>query len=448
MRPDPARLFPGIDFSSRNSVLAAVSGGSDSLGLLVLLKDFLDRHHPGIRLTAVTVDHRLRPESGEEARGVGEICSRLGVEHGIRTWRDEKPSSALSAAARDARYNLLAEAAHDAGADIVFTGHTMDDQAETVGMRSARAKAGSGRGAAGMAVETLFDDRVWIVRPLLSTRRVELRELLVERGISWFDDPSNRDRKYERVRMREELEHASVEDIAGEAAAAGERRRDLGERVALLVDKYARRISPGLFRLERGFAAGDNREATRYALRILLAVTGGTEYLPDEARAAGLLDAMVGLPMRATLSRAVIDGRKDAIYLRREARGLPAREIGPAPMLWDGRYRISGSGTGADLHVAAIGNETVPDMEQMPPGVPENLARTAFSVQPGLWRGGVFLGPATAETAARHGVSAAATTGPWARFLPGFDLAAVQAARRLVGAAELPCSPLRKHIAV
>src|SRR5690606_12902459 len=152
------------------------------------------------------VDHGLRAEAAAEARQVAAISERLGVSQAIRTWTGDKPASGISQAARLARYGLLAAAATEAQTDLVLTGHTMDDPAETVAMRRARGDAHADRrGLAGMARATLFEDRVWIVRPLLAQRRHALRAMLAGLGEAWIDDPSNEAETSERVRTRRAL---------------------------------------------------------------------------------------------------------------------------------------------------------------------------------------------------------------------------------------------------
>src|SRR5690606_34084152 len=119
-------------------------------------KAHIDKAAPDCRLIAATVDHGLRPASTGEAAAVGELCRNLGIEHEVLDWSGDKPSRGIQAAARLARHRLLADFAASRGAFAVFTGHTHDDQAETILMRAER---GGGRGSAGIPPATLYDGR-------------------------------------------------------------------------------------------------------------------------------------------------------------------------------------------------------------------------------------------------------------------------------------------------
>src|SRR5690606_5244070 len=197
-------------FERVKAVIAAVSGGSDSLGLLFLLRDYLATLQEPPQLIAVTVDHRLRAESEAEARNVGRLCRQYGIEHRVLVWDEAKPASGLAAAARTARYRLLVQAAHEAGAGIIATGHTEDDQIETFLMRKERSAHAEARGLAAMSSRSWLegmglDGSIELDRPLLSVSRTALRDELRGRGIQWVDDPSNANTQYERDRKSTRL---------------------------------------------------------------------------------------------------------------------------------------------------------------------------------------------------------------------------------------------------
>jgi tRNA(Ile)-lysidine synthase len=440
---DLLKSFSTLDLTGRHAIVAAVSGGSDSVALLLLAKAWLETSFPAVRLVAVTVDHRLRQESAAEARDVAALCARHGIAHRIMHWEGDKPASGVSAAAREARYRLLAEAARSAGADIVLTGHTLDDQAETVAMRRAR---GEGRGLAGMAPATLFEGRTWLVRPLLGARRHALRDFLRAHETGWVDDPSNTNTSYERPRVRaglaaegEQRELLAVMDLAQRNRVA------LGARAATLLRETAALAAPGLIRLQPHFAAAVDVDAGIYALRILLAVCGGAAYLPDEDRSGELFRRLGSGPLRATLSRTVVDARKDGIFLRRESRGLPAAAPIVDGMVWDGRYRLFCPEVPVGLTIAPLGAAYARKAALPHPDSPQSLVGAALALQPALWSGEECLGPATGDGARARGIKAVPVAAPWAHFLPSFDIAIVQALAELLGCEAVPSLPFVGH---
>ena len=193
----------------------AVSGGPDSLALLLLAAGA----RPGM-VEAATVDHALRPQSRAEAEMVAAVCTRLGVPHSILTiaW-PKAPSSNLQAQAREKRYELLGQWAAERGIAAVATAHHLDDQAETLLMRLAR---GAGIGGLGsVRTRRPLAEGADLIRPLLGWRKSELIALVKAAGLKPVDDPSNRDPRHDRVRMREWLKRADwaePERIAASAA--------------------------------------------------------------------------------------------------------------------------------------------------------------------------------------------------------------------------------------
>ncbi|MCB1454520.1 MAG: tRNA lysidine(34) synthetase TilS, partial [Rhizobiaceae bacterium] len=407
-------------------VMLAVSGGSDSMALMQLFAGYARRAFPSLRLVAATVDHGLRKEATAEARFVADAAAQLGIEHRTLAWEGTKPATGLMEAAREARHRLLAQAAREAGSDLVLVAHTMDDQAETVAMRSMRGPGG--RGSAGISDATFYDGAIWFARPLLGKRRAELREALVLGGVSWVDDPSNEDVRYERVRVRAELRDEDVEAACVAAGAAAERRAVLGEAAADLIARFASMPMPGLIRIEPAMLAAPDRNAAIYALRILLATAGGQAHLPDEARAAEAFVALAQGRARLTLSGTVAERSKSGVYLYRENRNLPAR--GDTFAIWDGRYRVT-LPNNAGTAIGQPNRDTVETrLEGAPDDVPLRLARSAVARLPAVWRGEECLGLAGAV----EGTTCEPVVSPWARYLPSFDVAPARAVSMLIGA--------------
>lgn len=179
-------------------VLVAVSGGGDSVALLLLLEDL--RETLGTSLTVAHFNHRLREEAADaDERFVRELAARRGLECLVRqedvAAYARRAGTNLEEEARKRRYGFFQDLVSEDRAAIVATGHTADDQAETVLGRLAR-----GTGLRGLAA--IHPVMGAVVRPLLEVRRADLRDFLAARGESWCEDETNLDAGRLRTRIR------------------------------------------------------------------------------------------------------------------------------------------------------------------------------------------------------------------------------------------------------
>jgi tRNA(Ile)-lysidine synthase len=273
-----ARLGP---FERHPDIAVAVSGGPDSMALALLLAEWTAER--GGRLFAVTVDHRLRPESAAEARQVGAwLAGRAHVAHHILEWTGPKPRSGLQHAARMARYALLADFCRAKGILHLCLAHQRDDQWETHSMRAAR-------GGAGHGLSAMSAIRPWrgvrILRPLLSVPKRLLVEFLQRREQPWIEDPSNRNRAFERVRQREKHGEADSRSQAALLAIqrAGQARQDAEHAAAELLARSLTVDAHGFAWLDPEFARGAEPSALT-ALGWVLQSIGGADYAPPLAR--------------------------------------------------------------------------------------------------------------------------------------------------------------------
>jgi tRNA(Ile)-lysidine synthase len=358
---------PGLSTPSRqlfakladeSHVALAVSGGADSVAMMRLALDWARDHGDSLKLSALTVDHGLRPESSAEAALVAKWCAALSLPHHILTWEGSKPATGVQAKARAARYGLMSAWCAANGAKFLLTAHTLDDQAETVLMRQRRTS--TAESLAGIW-ETTSWNGIRIFRPLLGVRRAELRQHLDEIGQPWIDDPSNEDVRYERPRARRELasDDARMEALAGVAAAAGDEARRC---VKLATDWNLRHLKtyPEGFgivpRLEFSTLAADIQQRV---LRQLIGLFGaGNCAAPRELVEACQWIAGPSLSRR-TLGGAVVATRKRSIVVGRETGRISSESVfvpESGEIVWDGRFLINAPPGAQVVPVARIKN--------------------------------------------------------------------------------------------
>jgi tRNA(Ile)-lysidine synthase len=418
-----ARVFAHLPKDHEARMALAVSGGSDSLAMMVLFADWLAQQGSEIgRHTVLTVDHHLRPRSGAEARVVAERAAVLGFRHVVLHWQDPKPSTGLQAAARDARYRLMGEylAAH--AMKVLLVAHTRDDQGETLLMRLAR---GSGLdGLSAMAPARDVEPRqgcgaLRVVRPLLGLSKVRLRATLQERGIAWVEDPSNAEPAFERTRWRALRSDLEALGLSSEMLALSARRlqRVRAALEAISDDQCAVpglvRTDPcGAFRLDRQRLRGIPEEiALRLIGRCILAAGG----LPEPVPLAGLEPIVAavwaGSPGEAdgcwTLARAQIKARGNAIDVEREpGRTAPAVATlaAGAKLLWDGRFRVEiARAFEGRLEVRALARAGLAELKRQGRAI---KAIPALLLAPAFWRGDELLAVPSIAFWAQQGLEA------------------------------------------
>jgi tRNA(Ile)-lysidine synthase len=264
----------------------AVSGGPDSIALLLLAAAAFPRE-----VRAATIDHGLRDEAAAEAAFVAGVCRSIGVQHAILAASVDRSHASLQQQARIARYATLAAWLADSGLDVLATAHHADDQAETLLMRLLR---GSGVGGlAGIRACGPLPEGApgqIVIRPLLGWRRDELAALVAGAGLTAVDDPSNRDPRFDRVRMRSRLAGTDWLDptaLARSAAALAESDAALEWSASRLADERIAAVANG-FRLNPSGIPDELRR--RLVLHILQQLGQGG--LPRGEDVARLLDRL------------------------------------------------------------------------------------------------------------------------------------------------------------
>lgn len=352
----------------------AVSGGGDSLALLHLLAG-----QPGLR--AVTVDHGLRAEAAAEAAAVGATCSRIGVPHDILQWHWNGTGN-LSDAARRGRIVLMAEWARQHGLTAVALGHTADDQAETFLMRLAR---GSGvDGLSGMARQRLAEGVIWL-RPLLDITRTDLRAYLQRRGASWFDDPTNDDATYQRVRARAAMAHLGPLGITTQRLVDTARSLAMAREVAQLAALQAARQ---IARIEAGDVVFDREGLLQLPLetqgRLTAHAIGWIASVVYRPRRASLELALaaVALRKRHTIGGCLLIPTLRQIRVTRELRAV-AQTRRPVGAVWDARWCVSGPVSNG-LEIGALGAD---GLARIVDWRRTGLPRSTLLASPAVWHG-------------------------------------------------------------
>ena len=194
---------------SGETIVVAISGGADSTALLLAIAELKSQQKLHVNVCVAHLDHRLRKSSAKDAKWVSELAARLGFRSVIGRSKVAEDAHAnrdnLEQAAREARYAFLGRTAKRVSANYVLTGHTMDDQAETVLLRLMRGSAGFGLGGMEAMRPLAKNSSVKLVRPLLWARRIETEDYCRLQKTQFLSDEMNDDQTFARVRVRQQL---------------------------------------------------------------------------------------------------------------------------------------------------------------------------------------------------------------------------------------------------
>lgn len=389
-------------------VAVAVSGGADSMALLLLCRQWLRQFNDDGRadgLVALTVDHGLRHNSAAEAQQVATWCADLEITHRILRWEDEKPAKSIQAAARQKRYALLESACAAFGIRNLLLAHHREDQAETLLLNLMR-----GSGVSGLAAMQPLSQRgsLRLGRPLLDIPKSDLHATLRAAGQDWIEDPSNHNSRYARVRMRTLYKHLIDEGMPPDrlAATAAHMRR-----ARTAIDHYTDELlSHATIASDAGIAwldpvrlsAAPEEVGLRAVARLLTSI-GAQRYTPRLSGLEKLYAWLCTSPQAGgkTLSGCQLLPHKGRILVLREMASIgPDINLGPGQAgRWDERFDVSLSEAAASLcteeehlTVRAVGEAGMRQIRATGTARPAaNLPATALRVMPGIWRGDDLL---------------------------------------------------------
>lgn len=378
-------LRKGFDIIPEHITKLAVacSGGADSLCLTLQLADWCAAHN--IALTALHVNHHLRLQATQEADCVKQWLIHKNIQcHILTVGRDLRKEGNIQAAARHARYALLTKWCKDNNISYLCVAHHADDQAETFLMRLAR---GSGvDGLSAMKPVTQYNG-ITVLRPYLYHTKAEIIAILKKDHQSWIDDPSNKNKSFTRVVMRDVL------PVLQEASITSRHIVNVTSHLARASDCLHQMVNEWI--VEQGVWKGAYYAALptsvfqslhkELALRVVSQCL--LHFHSDELRFKHLEPLVHALQKEAhrkvTLHHCVIHPYRNRILIYRERRHMQGGVIMKEDFLWDHRVRIHKT-LGENYRCAALGEAGLALLKAQKytlPSLPASLLHTL----PAIW---------------------------------------------------------------
>ena len=335
-----------IPFTANPVIAIAVSGGCDSISLLLMAHRW--SKDVDIKIVSLHIDHNLRQESSEDAEFVKKTAYDLGIDHHTLKWKKtEHINSNIQAQARNARYSLLCQWCNDNNVCDLMIAHHMNDQAETFMLRLER---GSGiKGLSCMSVVSYMHN-IRILRPLLTLKKKELREYIKEQNHEWLEDPTNDNFKYSRNYIRKFL-YGGIPNSQISGELLSERLYVTAQHMMtaqkILDQVYIQHLVKYVFIYPQGFAVINtdilqNSEISRRSISDTIQIIGTNKYPPRSNSIQSLLEHLYqGRSSIITLGHCNIKMSDNKIYLWKEPRFIGTDiVITQQQHLWDKKFII------------------------------------------------------------------------------------------------------------
>lgn len=335
-----------------------VSGGPDSLCLAMLSAELTD-------VVCLVVDHGLRRESSEEAAWTVELLASHGIQAEQLNWEADKPAGNVQAEAREARYELMGEWCRQNGVRYLLTAHHQDDQAETLLLRLARGSGVYGLASMAPASQMLVHgEAIALIRPLLSFPKERLKQTLVDRGLPWIEDPSNKAEQYDRVKVRQLLANPPLEGFRAERlAATAARLRRTRDALEFYENEWLKScvtpLDDGSLLFDAGAVDSAPEEIVLRGLSSMLRYVSGAHYVPRAEKLQRLAEAIMspGFEGYTLYGVQVASSGESGLAFFRELRAAEGRIPAEDGNCWDNRFEISARSDIARLEIGPLGQK-------------------------------------------------------------------------------------------
>ncbi len=328
-------------------IVVAVSGGGDSVCMLLLFHEAINQGLLDIDVTVITFNHGLRQEAAEEASYVQSLATQWKFKHVILEWEGHKPSSNLQAQARDKRYRRICEWCQDNHVEFVAVAHHKNDQAETIFMNIAR---GSGLDGLCGIVRKRNLYGVNIIRPMMDFCKEEILNYLRSRQIKWIEDPSNNNQKYTRSLYRSFLDvHSNNNKLTDRLSGLSIHMSKVKDALDFYVKKECLRVvrfcNSGHLIIDLKLLLQLPREVVERIIIICLCRLGGGLYKPRLSSfnrlLASILSAETGL--KSTMNGCIILVEGNSLFIIRESSKINdvVQIIKESCTEWDRRFHCN-----------------------------------------------------------------------------------------------------------